>query len=441
MYASLYTGPAKERIEKPVPIPMKQAFLEANQMDKYTERPAFGVTRLHHDLVMPLRRTRYYPGDVMQKRKDLNVRYPVGDVVESFALGGKHYSSLSTDDMKSLLKEAIDESGSELSSDDLKTTYRPVKVLVAGFYPFKESGLSYNSSQIIAEYLDGRIMRLDTDIGPTLVYVSGIVLPVWWYDAADWLVKEIKLGYPDIVIGMGMKGYDSKNVDPDSLKVEIEVNALNKNEPELGDNKRNAQRPNGRTPKDAIDDRDIQDTTLNENAKTKDPSKVRDDGPASLPNGDVPSRVLLPYDSINDRLNGDPKAIASFVDRPTPSELDNPFSGNAGTYMCNQIFYNLLYHNLSSLGERKFKYDVMAGFIHIPALPRLQTMERYAKYKDTADIIVKASVEEFVKRELYKQLKPMPLDYKSIPIPHPTLPKSDWIEGEFFEWDLDVWGN
>jgi pyrrolidone-carboxylate peptidase len=440
MYASLYTGPPEERRDKPVPIPVKQAFLEANQMDKYNERPPSGVFRLHHDLALPLRRTHYYPGDLIQKRKDTDVKYPVGDVVESFAMSGKHYSSLSIDDMKSLLKEAIDESGRELTDDDLKTTYRPVKVLVAGFYPFKESGINYNSSQIMAEYLEGRVFRIDTDIGSMLAYVSGIVLPVWWYDAADWLVKEIKLGYPDIVIGLGMKGYDPKSTDSDDFKIEIEVNALNTNETSTTDNKHNTLYPNGRTSKDAIDDRAQQDSDRNKDSKTTDPSKVRDDGPQSLPNSDIPDKVLLPYDRINDALNSEPKAISSFVDRPTPSELDDPYKGNAGTYMCNQLFYNLLYHNLSSIGERKFKYNLMTGFIHIPALPKLSSEEKQSRFRQSADTIVRVCVEEFVKRELYKQLKPMPLESKSVPVPSATLPRSDWIEEPFYEWDVDVWG-
>jgi pyrrolidone-carboxylate peptidase/peptidoglycan hydrolase-like protein with peptidoglycan-binding domain len=475
MYASLHTGPKDERKKKLIPIPIKEAFLEANTMARYVEDARMGEKKLgnfklHQDYGWPLKKERFYPDDLMKKRqiaenekeKGSVVKYPTGDIIESFAIEGKHFSALSVEEMKGLLEKVI----GKLSADELKKTYRPIKVLISGFRPWKGSGLDYNPSQIIAEEMDGRIMEFNTDIGRTFVYVSGIVLPVLWYDAADWLIEEIKLGYPDIVIGFGMKAFEKGSKNPEDLQVEIETYASNENAFVSANEKDSKVRERvldelGRTPKEAIEARA---KDLNQHQKTTNLKKIRDDGPDKLPL-DSKSEFNIPHHEIKEALNRTKGAIQAFVDDPGRTSIDGlliPYAGSAGNYVCNQIFYNLAYHNLRErqrakstvivttnpeeirrrkeqdfdIKDRSFKYDVMTGFIHVPPLPDDTGPQRKSKLKKTAETIVEVCVRKYVEKEFYRKVnKPMPLDVKEI------LERGEMgLLRLFQEWELDVWG-
>ena len=164
--------------------------------------------------------------------------------------------------------------------------------------------------------------------------VLKLEIPTVFYKSIEILEKAIIREKPDLVLCVGQAGGRSS--------ISIEQVAINLNEARIPDNEGN--KPSG--------------------------SKVMDDGENAYFTN-IPSKAIL-KDLHNSGI---------------PSSL----SYTAGTYVCNHIFYGLMY-----LIDKKYK-NIRGGFIHVPFMPA-QVLEKpmasmgIGMIAEALEIIIKASL-------------------------------------------------
>jgi len=290
-----------------------------------------------------------------------------------------------------------------------------IYVLLSGFKRW--GNVKWNCTQAIAEKLHGRKIKINENVkGQQKVnaLVTSIVTPVHWYDAADTLIEEINNGKYNIVISMGMKPFQNlNNIKENDLRFEMEPIAYNKNDPKAKDDRNENtlraldQRRKGLLATILSDD--PFKPTRNESSHTKDPKKVKDDGPARLVSNNTNG---LPFSDIVKAINNRfPKApITKLTDITGNKEIDYKqtkgeikgfayIDNNQGTrdYVCNQINYNLLYYSIKDNREDRFQHRLSAGFVHVPALdPAIYEKELI----ETTEIIIKTCAEKYLKNLL-----------------------------------------
>ena len=74
------------------------------------------------------------------------------------------------------------------------------------------------------------------------------------------------------------------------------------------------------------------------------------------------------------------------------SGIPADISGDAGTLMCNHIMYGILHHIKSNANAKgSDEYDILAGFVHLPALPEIAALdENLGMPSMTADLSCQA---------------------------------------------------
>jgi pyrrolidone-carboxylate peptidase len=290
-----------------------------------------------------------------------------------------------------------------------KTLAQEIYVLLSGFKPWAR--MKWNPTQTIAERLHGKEIEMSNLLGgksKVKVRVSSMVLPVHWFDAADTLVEEIRNWKYNIVIGLGMKPFPDLNyVKDQDLKFEMEPGAYNQNSIDSEDDRNKnclqacSERGKGLLTYLASGE------SRNQISHTTNYKKVKDDGPEFLRSGDVPRG--LPYSAIADAINSqfrmapirkltDPSGTGEMDYKSTKGKVEgfayvDNYQGT-GSYVCNQINYNLLYYNLPDKRKDRFPHNVMAGFVHVPALDPAEYETELVK---TAKIMVEVCARKYLK--------------------------------------------
>ena len=180
------------------------------------------------------------------------------------------------------------------------------KILLSGFEPF--GNLDTNPTTAIisrAEDWDIEGINLET-----------LILPVVYNECASRLIEKIEVFKPDIVLSLGV-AVGRSAITPERIGINIQDTA---GEGKTGDNR-------GDQPRDRF---------------------INDGGPDGL-------FSTLPIRQIVELLESE----------GIPAQISN----TAGTYICNNTLYSILYYiNRENL-------DTRAGFIHVPASPDMVTKQ------------------------------------------------------------------
>lgn len=184
------------------------------------------------------------------------------------------------------------------------------RVLLSAFEPF--GGRTENSSQLAVETL---VQDLRANPDPTLPpEIEHVILPVAYDIAPQELLRKMDSYRPDIVISLGESG---------DAEIHLEKRARNKDDSPFADNRGVARM--GET--------------------------IVKGGPDYL-------ATRLPVDA--------------FLKDLTHAGIKAALSNSAGSYLCNHVFYHLMY---TVTTEPNFK-SVPAGFVHVPA----QSLEHAPEY-------------------------------------------------------------
>ncbi|TJY41785.1 pyroglutamyl-peptidase I [Cohnella pontilimi] len=173
-----------------------------------------------------------------------------------------------------------------------------MKILISGFEPFGGSTIN-PTEQLI------RSIQRESIPG---VEIRTVLLPVYFDDCVDLLVKEIENFGPDAVISCGLAG-GRRDITPERIAVNL---------------------------KDIAPDAPYPD---NKGAKPQD-MPINPDGPDGL-------MTKLP--------------IRKMVNRLKEQGIPASISYTAGTFICNNTMYGILDY------IRRKDVPVMAGFVHFPA--------------------------------------------------------------------------
>ncbi|WP_209121938.1 pyroglutamyl-peptidase I [Alkalihalobacillus sp. BA299] len=175
-----------------------------------------------------------------------------------------------------------------------------MKVLLSGFEPFGDFKIN-PTLEIVNEVKKQEVAGLEIDT---------IGLPVVYGQCVDQLLMKVEEIKPDVVISCGL-AFGRTAVTPERIGINVQDTA---GEGDKGDNQ-------GDKPVDR---------------------PIIDDGPDGL-------FTTLPIRLMVDRLRS----------QGIPAQISN----TAGTYICNNTLYGILYH------IHQNRLNTKAGFIHFPATP------------------------------------------------------------------------